>query len=74
MGFAFALGVAVVPLRWGAGAVALDAMVAVGDVAGLAQRGMFAIAFAWYLTRTLGPPLEPAGAGSRPLATGGGSG
>jgi hypothetical protein len=50
------------------------AMVAVGDVAGLAQRGMFAIAFAWYLTRTLGPPLEPAGAGSRPLATGGGSG
>jgi hypothetical protein len=89
MGFAFALGVAVVGLarlRWGAGALALDAvalvasvaiplaMVAVGDVAGLAQRGMFAIAFAWYLTRTLGPPLEPAGAGSRPLATGGGSG
>lgn len=29
------------------------AMWSFGDIAGIAQRGMFAIAFAWYITGTL---------------------
>jgi hypothetical protein len=74
LGVACLRGCAGAQARWRRLVASRFAMVAVGDVAGLAQRGMFAIAFAWYLTRTLGPPLEPAGAGSRPLATGGGSG
>jgi hypothetical protein len=69
MGFAFAAGVAAVALRRhragravGGDALAIAAsillplaMAAFGDWRGLAQRVMFAVAFAWYAARALEP-------------------